>query len=60
MQCDIQGDHTMTVKQTRLVTTDVAKLTLLRNGFFGTPQRLRSLGWRPRAAGLADTPFDSL
>ena len=27
MQHDIQGDLTMTLKQTRLVTTDVAKLT---------------------------------
>ena len=27
MQCDIHGDHTTTLKQTRLVTTDVAKLT---------------------------------
>jgi hypothetical protein len=27
MQSDIQGDLTMTLKQTRLVTTDVAKLT---------------------------------
>ena len=27
VQYDIQGDVTMTLKQTRLVTTDVAKLT---------------------------------
>ena len=27
MQYDIQGDFTMTLKQTRLVTTEVARLT---------------------------------
>jgi hypothetical protein len=38
MQYDIQGDLIMTLKQTRLVAADVAKLNaLLRNGFFGTP-----------------------
>ena len=51
MQYDIQGDPTMTLKQTPLVTTDVAKLARF-NGFFGTPQRLRSFGWCPHAAGL--------
>jgi hypothetical protein len=60
MQYDIQGDHTMTLKQTRLVTADVAKLTR----FYETASSERRSGSGPSAGApslrdFADTPLDS-
>ena len=60
MQPDIQGDHTMTLKQTRPVTTDAAKLTR----FHETASLERRSGSGPSAGAptlrdLADTPLDS-
>jgi hypothetical protein len=38
MQCDIQRDPTMTLRQTRLVTADAAKLTrFYETALSGTP-----------------------
>lgn len=60
MQYDIRGDHTMTLKQTQLVTTDAAELTR----FCETASSARRSGSGPLAGApalrdLADTPLDS-
>jgi hypothetical protein len=60
MQCDIRGDLTMTVKQTRLATTDAAKLAR----FCETASLERRSGSGPLAGvpalrDFADTTFDS-
>jgi hypothetical protein len=61
MQCDIQGDFTMTVKQTWLATTDAAKLAR----FCETASSERRSGSGPLAGApalrdFAGTPLDSL
>ena len=60
MQCDIQGYFTMTVKQARLITTDVAKLAR----FCETASLQRRSGSGPLAGSpalldFADTLLDS-
>jgi hypothetical protein len=60
VQYDIQGDLTMTLKQTRLVITDVAKLTR----FYETASLERRSGSGPSAGAptlrdFVDTPLDS-
>ena len=60
MQYDIQGDPTMTLKQTRLVTSDAAKLTR----FYDTASTERRSGSGPSAGApsprdFPDTPLDS-
>jgi hypothetical protein len=60
MQCDIQGELTMTVKQTRLVTTDVAKLTrFCEKASLERRSGSGPLAGAPALRDFADTPLDS-
>jgi hypothetical protein len=53
MQYDIQGDLIMTLKQIRLVTTDVAKLAC----FYGTASLERRSGSGPSAGAASLRDF---